>query len=582
MQKYLSLALACMLVFGLMSFAQAETDDYVLTAEMVDGSIEISLKNNSDALITVSDVEMAATVKPEGVDPLSWGRDVLDPKAGDELLDGKDELDIQAGGEVVIAVVAPGAPDTWRPNNAADHTLHLNIWVKIGDSFHNLGEVNIELKPDLPELELAIGTHSPTQHSPIEDIVLTLTNNTEEKVTISGPVVIQGYGHWSVEKGEERVRVDLAAGDPIEIPAGETADIAILKPGGPTSWRNFWSPQILDLQVWIHVADKGWFHDVTEHVIAGELVMDIHDGTADFVTDNQDGTATLIVTVKDAVYKTGIVWDEDAKEWIEDKSTTVLDPVSGLGKENFAVLERIKDGGERVRGEVLSAKETGTPGEYEIVWSFENGEHEIFVQTSVGDDVMGYLGDPETETLTFKAEISSIKPIASTLDEESGKYEAKLEFPDADISFRADSEITADLSLRRKGSSLNPAPEGAKPAGIFMDINVVSGDLEDSEITLEVKYSLDDIPVGMNENNLRLFRFNEDKDAWEELPDQEVDTDAKVIRVQLQGFSEFGVFEVEPATEELPATGAPMQPLLYLGMLFLLGGIVLITRKQPA
>ncbi|MTI96524.1 MAG: hypothetical protein FH749_13790 [Firmicutes bacterium] len=586
MRKSLALALACMLVFGLMNFAQAEANDYELSAALTEEGLEVSLTNNTQEPITVTGVEMAARVELESQDPLSWGRNVLDES--DELLGGEEELVIEPGATELIALIAPGLPDTWRPNNAADHTLALKTWVRIDDIFHNLGEVKIDLEPEPLGLELVLGSNSPTQHIDVEDVVLTLTNNTGASITISGPVVVQGIDHWSLEEGRERVRLGLTAGDTMTIPAGETENIAVLEPGRDISWRNFWSPQLQNLHAWINVDGEGLWWDEITHVIAGETSDTGLTGGAKFTADNLDGTATLTVNVEEATFSSGVVWNESAGNWEEAHSMVIIGPVTGMSKEDFAILKPIKDGVEF--GEVLSVRETSTPGTYELViGGFKDGEHDIYVELRADGEFMGVAqATDEEEGPVFTVEISSTKPIPSTLNPESGKYEAKLEFPVANISFSSDSQLTAELSLRRKGSSLNPAPAGAEPAGIFMDINVVAGDLGDSEITLEVKYSLDDIPVGMNENNLRLFRFNEDKGEWEELPDQEVDTDAKVIRVHLQGFSEFGVFEVEqiseevPPTEELPATGAPVQTLFYLGMLLLLGGIALTARKQFA
>lgn len=569
MRKLFSLALACLLVVGLVGVTQAqEGNDYILSAELNEyGEIVVTLENQSGDDITVTDVEMAVSIAGTG---LSWVKNILEEEV-DAIPDDENPVVISTGGEHVIALLAPGLPDTWRPNDSSDHTLIFEAWVEIDGVVWHLDAFEVVMTPGLVEKgDLILGSISPTQHNPTESIYLTLTNNTGEDITISGDVVVQGTDYWSTEIGQHRFRVPLLGGESMDIPAGRTIQIAEVGAGAPGSWRNFWHPQILPLQAWVQIEDEGlWQSESITHVIAGEDVSDMFEGSASFKNDNEDGTATITVSnLQCGEYSTGVVKDGD--EWIVNPGTfTPLGTATGLTKDHFQVLAWSGGGGEKLLGEVISAQETAD-GKYDIVWAYEDGDYNVFVQ-AIDGDTFGYLGVPD-----FAATISSTKPIESAVNPDSGKYEAALDFPVASISFSSETEIDADLNLRRKGSSLNPPPAGAAPAGLYMDINL-DGELDDCEIILEVKYSLDDIPVGMNENNLRLFRFNEEIGEWEQLPDQEVDTEKKVIRVTMLGFSEFAVFEVG---DELPQTGTSIYLLIFAGLFLIAGGIIL--RKQFA
>lgn len=597
MKKHLSITLVCVLAVGLWGIVQAETDpsQYQLST---DGSsiggevVVIRLANNSPEAITVTGVELAVTVKPAGHpehEPFpAWGRNVLDPAAGDVILGGQPELVIEPEQTETIAVLAPGLPDTWRSHDTADHTMIITAWVEINGSFWRLDDVEHVIVPKEPlNYDLALGTNSPTGFDPSESIFLELTNNSGGTITISGDAVVQGIGHWSTQSGEERLRLPLLGGGNIEIAPGQTVPIAEIEPGPPMSWRNFYGPKIVDLKAWLLVdGAEGagmWQSDQICHAIAGEISEDGYGGWAKYSANNEDGTATITVRVDHAQFLYGVaIVDEQCVQY---DSHSIGSSVTGLSKEYFQVLQPLPSGGEEVIGHIVSVREV-EPGIYNLIWSYEDGAHTVFVQFLEQGYAYymsaDYLNYPEVlhSNPLFDVEISSIKPIVPEQNPDTGKYEATLEYPTANISFSASSELNAEINVRRKGTSTNPVPPGANPTGIYLEINVVSGDLGDAEIVLEVKYSLEDIPPGMNEENLKLLRFNEDSNQWEILPDQEVDKEAKVIRVRMQGFSEFAVFELSGT--ELPGTGTNATMMAYVGILLVMGGIVLLRRLQQA
>ena len=176
-----------------------------------------------------------------------------------------------------------------------------------------------------------------------------------------------------------------------------------------------------------------------------------------------------------------------------------------------------------------------------MIWAHTDGNYDVSISVE-GTITHTYVGDGEGTNIIVSTQN---RPVKSTVDEESGKHTGTIEYTGTKLTFTSETDIDVDLSYRRLGESLREPPAGAKPSGIYMEINVSRGELPaDVEILMEVDYSRDEIPEGMNELQLRLFRFNVDNDEWEKIPRQEVDTDNKVLRAWLTGFSEFAIFEL--------------------------------------
>jgi LPXTG-motif cell wall-anchored protein len=229
-----------------------------------------------------------------------------------------------------------------------------------------------------------------------------------------------------------------------------------------------------------------------------------------------------------------------------------------------------------------------------LTWAHIDGTHKIFVEAKKPgferDEDPAYIINAVTEgwNEVFEVIVSTQnRPVPSLLDTSTGKYTGTLEYPSSKLTFTSDEELDVNINLRRKGETSRVLPTDSNPAGIYLDINIASGELSEStEVLLEVNYSRDDIPAGMNEENLRLFRYNEDTGEWDLLPNQEIDTSAQVIRVILTGFSEFGVFEIdskEPAPskedkETIPKTGSTS--ILPVMLVAVVSGSFLFRRKK--
>ena len=182
-----------------------------------------------------------------------------------------------------------------------------------------------------------------------------------------------------------------------------------------------------------------------------------------------------------------------------------------------------------------------------MIWAHTDGNYDVSISVE-GTITHTYVGYGEGTNIIVSTQN---RPVKSTVDEESGKHTGTIEYTGTKLTFTSEEEIDVELTYRRLGETLKEPPEGAKPSGIYMEINVSRGELPpDVEILLEVDYTRDDIPEGMNELQLRLFRFNEETEEWEKIPKQEVDIENKILRAWLTGFSEFAIFEVDEEEDE--------------------------------
>jgi parallel beta-helix repeat protein len=114
------------------------------------------------------------------------------------------------------------------------------------------------------------------------------------------------------------------------------------------------------------------------------------------------------------------------------------------------------------------------------------------------------------------------------------------------MKVKAGDDTNTVITVERYDTSTNPPPSDMDPAGIYLDITADPPLPEGSEVVLEVSYL--PLPPGVDETELKLYRYNETTGQWDDL-DAEVDTDKKVLRATLSGFSTFGIFydaEAEP------------------------------------
>ncbi len=578
MKKIGSFLIVFLLLFGLVSVAHAEP---VNEWELVESPpttggepIELKLKNNSsDKTITIEG--------PIDVSVNGGNRQTLSVEAGDVIHEGTSIVPSETR---VIAEIAAGSPvDGWRPYDSADRTITIDVWAKVDGIDTHFNQIShiIEPKSNTYNLVLHANCKEYVEDSDMS-MILSLENKSASPVKISGKAVVGGFQESKLYLTEHK----LIGEGPIKIGAGETVEVVKVEAGAPHMWNAFYFPQIKDVKAWFNVEDDifGWESEIIQYCITGKLEHTGYEGVVEYVDDNEDGTAAIKATLTEV--NAGYIITCENGSWSREEVHEELGPARGLEKEDFNFYRDHKHMGSERIGEVVQAQET-SPGVYLLTWAHLDGTHEIFLEVGKEDDAISIIPANPTEwIINFEVIISTQnRPIPSEKNEETGKYEGTINYPSSAITFTSDQQITAELNYRRQGETLKELPEGAKSAGIYMEINVASGDLGDCEILLEVDYSRDHIPADMNEKNLRLFRFNEDKGEWEMIPKQEVDTEKKIIRAWLTGFSEFGVFEYETAEETItesddgsPKTGDSSNIPLYVSLMFIsLTGIIVLT-----
>ena len=606
-----------LLLGGVLPTAQADHYDYDLeTNSPTDGdqAIVVEFTNNSG-----EEIEVSGPVEIKVWSPREWAVEELDP-VGDEVFSGP--ITMAHGDTVTIAKIATGLPDTWRPYEQMDGELEFDLFIKIdGVYWRSPTLVHIVEKVGTPNYGLVLTTNSPTGwEQAYESIILKLKNDTNDTVTVSGPAVVQPLGRFT---GVDLERYDIIGGDTITIPAGETEDVVEIEPGSPVSWRALYFPQYVALQVWLQV-DEGelgprlWQSLTTYHVVEGTLpIFGLwrREGSVPKAADNMDGTATIGVKVNHHEwwneFSVDTQYEQSDPRYVVDLSGGMeREPATSLTRDQFFVERYLEGGGmEPAGGTLLSVRETA-PGDYELCWSHEEGTHDIVLTASVpgSEEVWVLFETPPPLAVTISA---PPKKVDAELNPDTGQYEAQLSWSNVNLDISSAQEVDATISVQRKGDSSNPPGPGLTPAGIYMEINVTEGSLEGAEVLIEVAYSLEDLPSGMKESDLRLFRFNESRGEWELCGATEdergVDTDRKVIWAIVPGFSEFAVFEYSPdakagaeagaeagveadveagaeedeeAMVDLPATAGTLPLLPVAGLALATAGLAVLRRKR--
>lgn len=586
----------------------ASAEDYQVIAENEtiagDEMIVLKLFNDSESAIELTNPAskpVAVEVSSQGEFlndhfNINWGIQELDIDSGDEIFGGAGSMTIPAGEEAIVAKIAPGMPDTWRQFATADHDMNLALRLVIDGVDYHLNPVTIKVEPApfvLYDLVLSVSEMQFDENEGLEgDFTLSLTNNTGAPVVINAPVVIQAENQWSLEPGWERAGYSLLGGQTMTINSGETAEIVKVDPGPPFSWRAFYFPQIRNITAWIQFEDIGlWQSQQIQFAITGgQLDAPMIHGLVHEITDLADGTAKITITAHKAIMTDRVY--HDGSEYVRESSYDILDePLSGLVRRNFNTTKMLSGGSQELVGDVISAREV-EPGKYEIIWAYTDGTHLVVLEyDSMAEDGMHgvfYLAD-EMYNPELEITISTLnRPVSMTQNPDTGKYEGTLTYPAARITFSADQPITAEINYRQKGSTARPLPESdLVPAGLYFDINLAGGDLGGAAILLEIDYSREDIPEGMSEQDLRICRYNETTGEWDVLPDQEIDTENQVIRVWLDSFSEFGVFEYTADDDDdeedqvpIPVTGSTGSSLGLL-LLAVLSGLIALIVKRP-
>lgn len=138
-------------------------------------------------------------------------------------------------------------------------------------------------------------------------------------------------------------------------------------------------------------------------------------------------------------------------------------------------------------------------------------------------------------------------------------------FADAKVTIQLESGkgiegIFEDGMVKIQRCDNNPVkeiPEEFISTGIYLNIEKdESFDFE--TLRIEVEYDRDALPEGVDEESLRLFRYNDATGSWDELSPGGVDTEKQVVWAELTRFSLFAVFannkafEVTPVKEDDP------------------------------
>jgi predicted ribosomally synthesized peptide with SipW-like signal peptide len=164
--------------------------------------------------------------------------------------------------------------------------------------------------------------------------------------------------------------------------------------------------------------------------------------------------------------------------------------------------------------------------------------------TAAGNE---YQGASFTGTITFIAtQVNNPAEWQSFAFEKDKETEVSFPTQGVEMKVKAGEDSNTVISVERFDSAPVDPPAGMDPAGTYLNIKTTTPLPAGSEIVLEVSYL--PLPPGVNEADLKLYRYNESTGQWVDLG-AEVDTVKKVLRVTLSGFSTFGVFydtEAEP------------------------------------
>lgn len=122
------------------------------------------------------------------------------------------------------------------------------------------------------------------------------------------------------------------------------------------------------------------------------------------------------------------------------------------------------------------------------------------------------------------------------------------------------------------------------PAGIYLRIER-SDDLTVTSVRIEIAYDPAKLPKGITEDDLRLYRYNEETKRWDLVAAAEkqgIGKEKKILWAELDDFSEFGIFAtpVEPQPDaDLPRT-APALPYLFIFGLFMISVGFLLSGNR--
>ena len=203
-------------------------------------------------------------------------------------------------------------------------------------------------------------------------MVLTLTNNTDDAVTVSGDAYnqfklgVQSHPKHSKEYFMFKLYDEAES---IIVEAGETKKIAEIPNGGTDCWNSFYHPMLLtDMDLTIKINEDYRIFENISYAIMGVISNPLYVGEI-VPTDNEDGTATLRFKL-DAYQEEHEITCSGNECMVESLDPIEIGPKTDLKKSDFSVQ---RDG--QLLGEIIQAKEVA-PAEYELVWKYEVGTHD--------------------------------------------------------------------------------------------------------------------------------------------------------------------------------------------------------------
>lgn len=150
--------------------------------------------------------------------------------------------------------------------------------------------------------------------------------------------------------------------------------------------------------------------------------------------------------------------------------------------------------------------------------------------------------------------VNGAASIMQESEEASGTLSYNYEsWPRVELEFSG-AEDPGSISVTRYGSDDHNKPPGADAAGIYLSIGRMG--LEGAGFTIKAYYDPADLPAGMEEEELKLYRLNPDSGAWALLSEQGVNIAQHFVWAKLTGFSTFGIFAPSAAAQEpVPGSG---------------------------
>ena len=135
--------------------------------------------------------------------------------------------------------------------------------------------------------------------------------------------------------------------------------------------------------------------------------------------------------------------------------------------------------------------------------------------------------------------------VETTYNEDNEKYEAAIVFEEASVTIKVSSDESITdatiAALRLNTAPVTTMPEESQSAGIFLELQQ-EGAMPGASIRIEVSYDPGNLPSGVSETSLKLYRYNPETKEWDLIEEQGVDTENKIIWANVTEFSLFGVF----------------------------------------